>query len=323
MLKNIKKICVVGSGKWGLNHVRTLHELSSLGGVVELNNDIVKLLKKKYPKCKFYSNLQDTFNDNFDGYVIATPAITHFELAMKIISKKKPLLVEKPLTLDFESANQLCRYAQKMNVKLMVGHILLFHPAFQKIKKIIDSGRLGKLQYMYSNRLNLGTFRTNENVFWSFAPHDIALFNYFFKQKPKIIESRGIDILQKNIHDSSITTFQYDNNKMGHIFVSWLHPFKEHRFVIVGSNGMLHFEDSQENKPLKFYDKKAEFINSVPNPKSGETKLIHYENEEPLKNELKYFISKIDGGKIEIASGESAAEVIRILETATKSLNRK
>ena len=242
---------------------------------------------------------------------------------MKIISKKKPLLVEKPLTLDFESANQLCRYAQKMNVKLMVGHILLFHPAFQKIKKIIDSGRLGKLQYMYSNRLNLGTFRTNENVFWSFAPHDIALFNYFFKQKPKIIESRGIDILQKNIHDSSITTFQYDNNKMGHIFVSWLHPFKEHRFVIVGSNGMLHFEDSQENKPLKFYDKKAEFINSVPNPKSGETKLIHYENEEPLKNELKYFISKIDGGKIEIASGESAAEVIRILETATKSLNRK
>ena len=322
-MKKKKKICVVGAGKWGMNHVRTLQSLNSLGGLVELNSEIIESVRIKYPKCKIFSNIDETFQEDFDGYIVATPAITHFDLAMKIISKKIPLLVEKPLTLDYESSVELSKYAQKMNVNLMVGHVLLFHPAFQKIKKLIDSGSIGKLQYIYSNRLNLGTFRTSENVFWSFAPHDIALFNYFFEQKPTSITSNGIDILQNNIHDSSITTFKYDNNKMGHIFVSWLHPFKEHRFVIVGSNGMLHFEDSIKGKPLIHYDKKAEFINSVPNPKSGAMKKIKYKNEEPLTNELKYFISKLNGGKIEIASGESATEVIKILEIATKKLNRK
>ena len=165
------------------------------------------------------------------------------------------MLVEKPLTLDSISATKLCDYAEEMNVNLMVGHVLLFHPAFQKMKQIISDGKIGDIQYIYSNRLNLGTFRTNENVFWSFAPHDISLFNFFFNQEPLSITSRGIDILQKNIHDSSITSFKYKNNKMGHIFVSWLHPFKEHRFVIIGSKGMLHFEDSLKDKPILFYDK--------------------------------------------------------------------
>ena len=125
----------------------------------------------------------------------------------------------------------------------------------------------------------------------------------FLKKTQYQLLQRGIDILQKNIHDSSITSFRYDNNKMGHIFVSWLHPFKEHRFVIIGSKGMLHFEDSYDNKPLLFYDKKAEFIDRVPSPKSGEIKRIHFDNEQPLTNELKYFISNLDSGKLEIANG--------------------
>ena len=245
------------------------------------------------------------YQQNFDGFIIATPASTHYELALKIIKNKKPLLVEKPLTLDSESAVKLCDYAEKMNVKLMVGHVLLFHPAFKKMKQLIKNGKIGEIQYIYSNRLNLGTFRTNENVFWSFAPHDISLFNFFFDQKPLSITSRGVDILQKNIHDSSITSFNYKNNKMGHIFVSWLHPFKEHRFVIIGSKGMLHFEDSLKDKPILFYDKRAEFVNSIPNPRSGGIEKIVYNNEEEaLSNELEYFISNIDNGKIEIANGE-------------------
>ena len=142
----------------------------------------------------------------------------------------------------------------------------------------------------------------------------------FFEENPISITSRGIDILQKNIQDSSITSFRYDRNKMGHIFVSWLHPFKEHRFIIIGSKGMLHFEDSYDNKPLLFYDKKAEFIDRVPSPKSGEIKRIHYDKEPPLTNELKYFISKLDDGKLEIANGWSGAEVIKTLELATESL---
>jgi predicted dehydrogenase len=202
----------------------------------------------------------------------------------------------------------------------MVGHVLLFHPAFQKMKNIIENGKIGDIQYIYSNRLNLGTFRTNENVFWSFAPHDIALFNYFFNQNPVTISSSGIDILQNGIHDSSITTFTYEGKKMGHIFVSWLHPFKEHRFVIIGSKGMLHFEDSINKKPLYFYDKKAEFINSVPNPVNGGVTEIEYGDEKALTNELKYFISKLNGQKVEISNGLSGLEVVKTLEQASLSL---
>jgi UDP-2-acetamido-3-amino-2,3-dideoxy-glucuronate N-acetyltransferase len=205
----------------------------------------------------------------------------------------------------------------------MVGHLLLFHPAFKKITALIESGMIGEIQYIYSNRLNLGIFRSDENVFWSFAPHDISLFNYFFKKMPIDVTSRGVDILQKGIHDTTITSFMYNNNKMGHIFVSWLHPFKEHRFVIIGSDGMIHFEDSVDNKPLLYYDNKAVFKNNRPIPRSGVTKMIEYEKEFPLTNELKYFIAKLNGEKIEIANGDSAVEVIEILERATLSLKKE
>ena len=319
-MKNKNNICVVGAGKWGLNHVQTLAKLNSLGGVVDRDESILKSISEKFPYCCTYQSLNDEIIKKFDGFIIATEPSAHFDLAKKIILGCKPLLVEKPLTLDYESSKTLCDLAKKMKVNLMVGHVLLFHPAFKRMKKLVDDGMIGKIQYIYSNRLNLGTFRTNENVFWSFAPHDIALFNYFFSQKPNSLYSDGIDILQKNIHDISITTFKYSGNRMGHIFVSWLHPFKEHRFVIIGSKGMLHFEDSMKTKPLVFYDKKVEIINSIPSPKDGKTITIDYEDEKPLTNELKYFISKLGAKKIEIADGVSGMEVVRILEKASRSL---
>ncbi len=313
-------ICVIGAGKWGLNHIKTLHELNALGGVVDRDRSVLKLISKKYPYCDTYEELSEVIIEKFEGFIIATEPSSHFKLAKQVILNKKPVLVEKPLTLEYESSKILCDLAAKMKVNLMVGHVLLFHPAFQKMKNIISSGKIGDIQYIYSNRLNLGTFRTNENVFWSFAPHDIALFNYFFNQKPVSINSAGIDILQNGIHDSSITTFTYEGKKMGHIFVSWLHPFKEHRFVIVGSNGMLHFEDSANKKPLYFYDKKAEFIDSVPNPFNGGVTQIEYGDEKPLTNELKYFISKLNGQKVEISNGLSGLEVVETLEKASQKL---
>ena len=187
----------------------------------------------------------------------------------------------------------------------------------------MDDGYLGKLQYIYSNRLNLGTIRSDENVFWSFAPHDISLFQYFFQNNPNEVVSRGIDILQPGIHDSTITSLKYPNNTMGHIFVSWLHPFKEHRFVIVGSEGMIHFEDSLSNKPLLFYDKSVTFKGDTPITDIGPTKQIDYNLELPLTLEMKYFINHLNGDKIEIANGESAVEVINILEQASKSLKQR
>ena len=138
----------------------------------------------------------------------------------------------------------------------MVGHVLLFHPAIQKIKALIQKGKIGKLQYIYSNRLNLGQVRTEENVFWSLAPHDISIFQFITNSYPQTIKASGVSFLQEGIYDSTITQFKYNNNIEGHIFVSWLHPFKEHRLVVIGSEAMISFDDSSESAPLKLYSKK-------------------------------------------------------------------
>ena len=316
----IQKKYVVGAGKWGMNHIRTLNELGALGAVVDQNSNLLRIIKDLYPHCDVFNDLSKALQINFDGYVIATPPSSHYSLGKQVINARKPVLIEKPFTLDYASAKKLNDLAKKENVKIMVGHILLFHPAFIKMKEIIDSGTIGKIQYLYSNRLNLGTFRSDENVFWSFAPHDISLFNYFLGQSPSAISSQGVDILQKNIHDITLASFKYSGNRMGHIFASWLHPFKEHRFIIVGSKGMLSFEDSANSKPLVLYDKKAEFINSIPNEKIGQNQNIKYDNNSPLKNALKHFISNIDSNDFNIASGDSAVEVIKVLEAASESL---
>jgi len=322
-LENKYKLCVIGAGRWGLNHIRSLNELNALGGVVEKNSTVLKKIKLRYPDCLTFSDLDSSFEENFDGYIISTPPVSHYQIAKRIISMNKHVLIEKPITLNVEDAIKLNEMAKIKNVNLMVGHLLLFHPAFKKIKELINNGLIGKIQYIYSNRLNLGSFRNDENVLWSFAPHDIALFNSFFNDLPLEVISSGIDILQEGIHDTSITTFKYSNNMMGHIFVSWLHPFKEHRFVIVGSKGMIHFEDAGEKKPLLFYDKTVDLKGEMPRSKLGSTSEIKYGNELPLIVELKYFISKIKKGKVEIANGDSAVEVMRVLDQATKNLTSK
>ena len=310
----------MGAGRWGLNHIQTLYDLGSLGGVVDVNKEVTNEIKLKYSECSVFSNLDSSFSSDFDAYIVSTPPSTHYEIAKKIIKNNKHVLVEKPLTLNLKHAIELNKLAKSKNVNLMVGHLLLFHPAFKKIKKLIDGGDLGKVQYIYSNRLNLGSFRNDENVLWSCAPHDIALFNHFFNDVPSKIVSNGIDILQNGIHDTSITSFQYKGKRMGHIFVSWLHPFKEHRFVIVGSKGMIHFEDAGLKKPLLFYDKTVDTKGDLPESKLGDCYEIKYNDEMPLTMELKYFISRINKGKIEIADGDSAVLVMRILDEATNSL---
>jgi len=314
------KVCIAGAGRWGMNHIRTLSELDALGGVVESNSKVLNSLRTTYPDIQYFSDLESALAFGFSGFTVATPAETHFEVARKIIESGHHILVEKPITMNSNDAVCLNEMSIKHNVNLMVGHILLFHPAFQKIKELIEDGTLGDLQYLYSNRLNLGTIRTEENVFWSFAPHDIALFQWLTDSYPEIINSRGIDILQHGIHDTTVTTLEYPEKLMGHIYVSWLHPFKEHRFVVVGSKGMVRFEDSVEGKPLVFYDKSIEWEKGKPIPKSGSTWYVEYESGMPLTRELQYFVDHLNGEPIKKANGESAIDVMKILELATENL---
>ena len=318
----MSSVCVIGAGRWGKNHITTLHNLGYLGGIVESNLTVLAAFQEKFPHVPCFSTVAEALNEDFNGFTIATPAETHFAIAKQVMTAGKHVLVEKPLTLKAAEAVALKEMAASKKVNLMVGHVLLFHPAFQKIKQMLTDGTLGKLQYLYSNRINLGTIRTEENVFWSFAPHDIALFQYLTESMPVKVTSRGMDILQDGVHDTTITTLEYPGKTMGHIFVSWLHPFKEHRFVVVGSKGMIRFEDSQEGKPLVYYDKSVSWQEGKPIPRSGAAWFVEYDNTMPLTAELKYFTDHLNGDPIAISNGESAVEVMKILEDATENLNR-
>lgn len=315
-----KRICVIGGGRWGGNHIRTLAELGHLGGFVEPMEERRKSLARKYPDAIGLETVEAGLKAGFDGYTVATPAETHFDIARQIIEAGRPVLVEKPLTLRSEDARSLVALANERNVPLMVGHVLLFHPAIRKIREMIDADKVGRLQYIYSNRLNLGTIRTEENILWSFAPHDISIFQYLVDRTPIRVESRGGAFVQPGIHDTTMTVLTYPDNIVGHIFVSWLHPFKEHRLVVIGSKGMLSFDDASAKKEVLFYEKGIDWVRGEPIPREGPTEVVSCEGRLPLTEELAYFADRLKGEPIEIASGAQGVAVMDILERATASL---
>ena len=315
-----KQICVIGAGYWGKNHLKTLNSLNALKGVVELDSVILESTLNTYPKINGHTSIEEAIFEDYDGFIIATPAKTHFEIAKKIIEAKKHVLIEKPMTLSIKDAEELVKLASINKVNAIVGHVLLFHPAIVKIKKIIENGEIGDLQYIYSNRLNLGKVRTEENVFWSLAPHDIAIFQYLTASIPRKISAHGSTFLQKGIPDSTLTQLEYETGVKGHIFVSWLHPFKEHRLVVVGSEAMISFEDSLNERPLKFYSKKIELESGVPEKIDGPVKIIPFEKRMPLELELEYFINHLGEKKPKISNLEDGLEVIKILVEASKQI---
>lgn len=315
-----KSICVVGAGYWGKNHIRTLNRLNVLKGIVEHDNDTLNTFIKKYPEVNGHLKIEDALNEDYDGFIIATPAKTHFEIAKTIINAGKHVLIEKPLTLSIKEAKELVALADKNKINAMVGHVLLFHPAVKKIKKMIDNGEIGDLQYIYSNRLNLGKVRTEENVFWSFAPHDIAIFQYLTDSIPMKINANGSTFLQEGIPDSTMTQLEYENGVKGHIFVSWLHPFKEHRLVVIGSEAMISFEDALDEKPLKLYSKKINLKSGIPEKIDGPVKVIPYENKMPLDIELEYFINHLSSVKPKISNIRHGYEVVKTLVDASQQI---
>ena len=314
-------ISVIGAGRWGRNHIRTLFELGLLGAVIDSHLESINWVKATYPIIPVFSSLSESGALDFDGYTIATPVEHHFSIARELLLNGKHVLVEKPITLDVVEAQELVTLAATNNCHLMVGHLLLFHPAFKRIKELISSGQLGKLQYMYSNRLNLGTVRTEENSLWSFAPHDFSLFQYFSQAQPINIASHGGAFLQPHIHDTTMTIVRYPDNVVGHIFVSWLHPFKEHRFVAIGSKGMLVYEDSSEQKDLLFYEKGIDWVNGEPIKREGATNVISFGDAQPLRDELTHFHQCIVGKESNtIIDGQKGVDVIDLLTKAQACL---
>ncbi|MCX7833538.1 MAG: Gfo/Idh/MocA family oxidoreductase [Ignavibacteria bacterium] len=323
MDNNNIKLAVIGAGKWGLNHIRTAYKLleKNLITVCDINPLREQEVKKISSEISFTTDINTILESKeINSVIITTSAETHYDLAKKFILGSKNILVEKPMTLHSFETEDLIKLANDYDVKLMVGHVLLYHPAVKKIKELITEGLIGRIQYIYSNRLNLGSVRSEENILWSFAPHDVSVIQYLLESYPKKIYAMGSCFLQQNIEDVTLTYLRYPGNINAHIFVSWLHPFKEQRMVITGTKGMLVFEDSLKAEKLKFYPKGFVNINGVIQKFDDNYQVINYPDKQPLEEEQIHFYNCILNNTKPITDGYHALEVLKILEEASKKL---
>lgn len=311
------KLAVVGCGYWGKNIVRNLHELGVLEIVCDKNPHILKAAALQYPTLKTVSDYEKLFEvRDIDAIVIASPAPTHYILAKKAILANKDVFVEKPLSLTVREAEELVRLAHKKNRILMVGHILQYHPVVRKLKEMLEGGELGKLQYIYSNRLNIGKLRTEENILWSFAPHDISVILMLLGEEPARVSSFGGTYITKGVYDTTLTVLEFKNGIMAHIFVSWLHPFKEQKLIVVGSKAMAVFDDLNTEK-LFIYPHTIEYLSGkIPVAQKAEHVVVPVENKEPLKEELRHFIECICSRKQPLTDGIEGVKVLKVLEQA-------
>lgn len=311
-------IAVVGCGYWGKNLVRNFHQLGALSLVCDSTPQGRKLAGGIAPDVEIVDDFGQLLKSPIDALVIATPAETHYGLAQQAILAGKDVFVEKPLALTYPEGAQLVRDAEKQKQILMVGHVLEYHPAIVRLSQLVQSGTLGKIQYIYSNRLSLGKVRREENILWSFAPHDIAVILRLMGSLPFQVVACGGSYLQPNIADVTVTQLLFDNGVRAHIHVSWLHPFKEQRLVVIGSERMASFDDV--SKKLVLYDQHVSVTNGDSAPVRGPGEQIEFPSDEPLRLECQSFLSAIRTRKAPFTDGVSGLRVLKVLQAAQRSL---
>ncbi|MDA3859676.1 MAG: Gfo/Idh/MocA family oxidoreductase [Melioribacteraceae bacterium] len=318
-------VAIIGAGRWGFNHVRTANQLLDAKDITVFDSfpEVENKIKELNSEINFTTDFNSVLeNKEITAVIIATPAETHFEIAKKCMMAGKNVLVEKPITLVPSEAEELLNLSLSLNLKLMVGHVLLFHPAVLRIKDGIENGDIGNLQYIYSNRLNLGAIRSEENALWSFAPHDISVIQFLVGNNPTDIQANGGAYVQNGIEDTTMTFLSYPNNVKAHIFVSWLHPFKEQRMVVIGDKGMYVFEDSLKTEKLKFFPKGFKEVDGVIEKFDADYEVIEFENKMPLAEEQKHFYESIENNTTPRTDGKHALEVLEILDSATQELKK-
>jgi len=320
-IKTATSIAVIGSGYWGKNLVRNFHQLGVLKLICDKNKNIVSQFKKNYTDVETCSGLEEVLcHEEINAIVVATPAETHFAVAHKALSAGKHVFVEKPLALTEEEGQQLVKLAEQNELILMVGHILHYHPAVVKLKNLINSGELGKIQYLYSNRLNIGKIRNEENILWSFAPHDISVILMLLGEMPESVYATGGSYLQRKIPDTTLTTMDFPSGVKAHIFVSWLHPYKEQKLVVVGDKKMAVFDDIS-NEKLFLYPHRIDWLDRIPVASKAAAELISVHMEEPLKLECQHFLECIENGQQPRTDGKEGLRVLKILQASQKSLD--
>jgi predicted dehydrogenase len=308
------KVAVVGCGYWGKNLVRNFAELSGLGAVVDGNPDVAAAMSAQHgaPAMTYEQVLADP---NISGVVIAAPAEAHAPLALQAFAAGKHVYVEKPIAMSLDEAYAMKRAGEAAGRVLMVGHLLRYHPAFEALLALVQRGDIGKLRYAYSNRLSLGKFRVEENALWSFAPHDVSMLLALFGEAPTSVHINGGAYVTPGIEDENRIDMTFADGRRAHVFASWLHPFKEHRLVVVGETGMAVFEDSVAGpEKLRLYRHSIDQSGREPIATKAEFVPVPYENGEPLKRECAHFLECCTTGQ---KPRTDAAEAIAVLAVLT------
>lgn len=316
-------IAVIGSGYWGKNLVRNYHQLGTLKLICDKNEIVLDNFKQQYPDIETCISLNNILGrDDIQGLVIATPAETHHRIAREALMADKHVYIEKPLVLDEKEGEELIDLAKTRNLVLMVGHLLQYHPVFIRLKELANAGELGRINYIYSNRLNLGKIRREENILWSFAPHDISMILSLAGEEPENVYATGGNYLHRKIADVTTTHMTFPSGLRAHIFVSWLHPFKEQKLVVVGDKKMAVFDDTLPwQDKLLLYPHQITWENNAPVPVKGEPERIDIKESEPLREECKHFLKCVQNGCSPVTDGMEGLRVLKILNAAQRSLD--
>jgi UDP-2-acetamido-3-amino-2,3-dideoxy-glucuronate N-acetyltransferase len=318
------QIALVGCGYWGKNLCRNFHALGALKSVVDATENGQATACSIAPDAQITDNLDDLLrNDQIQGVALATPAETHAELAIQAMQAGKDVFVEKPMAMTLEDAEKMKKVAEGTDRILMVGHLLEYHPAVLKLREMIASGQLGKINYIYSNRLNFGKVRTEENALWSFAPHDVAVILRLMGQAPAEVSSCGGSYLTDGIADTTISNLRFNDDSRAHIFVSWLHPFKEQRLVVVGDKKMAIFNDvAPFGEKLQLYPQNVDFDGSIPTLKKEDAEFVDHANTEPLREECNHFLNCIQSRNQPLTNAQSGIDVLQVLHACQQSIEQ-
>jgi predicted dehydrogenase len=321
------KIGVIGAGAWGKNHVRTAATLrdAELVAVCDADAKTRERIGRQYPAVHVTADVADLLS-RVDAVVIASPATTHARVALQCVEAGKPCLVEKPFALSTRDAEAVARAAAERKVPVLAGHLLVFHPAVERLRTLVQGGELGRVYYLYGLRVNLGQVRADENALWSFGPHDVSVALYLLGEPPVRVAAHGKSYLQRNVEDVVFLTMEFGSGVLAHVQLSWLDPHKERKLTVVGAQKMVVFDDMEAREKLRIYDKGVErppeygSYGEALSIREGDIFIPKIPNVEPLAAEVEHFIRVARGMEPPRASAEDGVRVVRVLEAATRSL---
>jgi predicted dehydrogenase len=321
------KLGVIGAGAWGKNHVRTATTLAEgeLTAVCDVDAAVRERLQRQFPAVHVTAELEELLA-RVDAVVIASPAATHARFALACIEAGKPCLVEKPFAMATADAQAVAHAAAERKLPVLAGHLLVFHPAVERLRTLMQGGDLGRVYYLYGLRVNLGQVRADENALWSFGPHDVSVALYLLGEVPVTVAAHGKSYLQPGVEDVVFLTMEFASGVLAHVQLSWLDPHKARKLTVVGARKMVVFDDMEAREKLRIYDKGVDrppeygSYGEALSVREGDIFIPKIPNVEPLAAELGHFVRVARGAEPPRSSAEDGVRVVRVLAAATRSL---